>query len=53
MQRIWGSERVARETEVDGELIQVREDGASKGVFEDPQFGEGDELSPGHRAGMW
>ena len=28
MQRIWGSERVARETEVDGELLQVRGDSA-------------------------
>ena len=36
MQRIWGSERVARETEVDGELIQVREDGAGKGYLRTP-----------------
>ena len=52
MQRIWGGERVARETEVDGQLLQVRGDGADKGYLRTPSLGEGDELSPGHRAGM-
>ena len=53
MQRIWGGERVARETEVDGELLQVRGDSADKGYLRTPSLGEGEELSPGHRAGMW
>ena len=51
MQRIWGGERVARETRVDGGPLQVRGDGAGKGYLRTPSLGEGDELSPGHRVG--
>lgn len=41
MQRIWGGEKVARETRVDGELLQVRGDGAGKGYLRTPVQGRG------------
>lgn len=53
VQRIWGGERVARETRVDGGPLPVRGAGAGKGYLRTPSLGEGDELSPGHRVGTW
>lgn len=41
MQRIWGGGRVTRETRVDGELLQVRGDGAGKAYLRTPSLGEG------------
>lgn len=41
MQRIWGGERVTRERRVDGELLQVRGDGAGKGYVRTTSLGEG------------
>lgn len=41
VQRIWGGERVARETRVDGGPLPVRGDGAGKGYLRTPVWGRG------------